>query len=45
MKVRVDGTSVPHGSYSGQIKVSAVGATNSPQTVVVHFTNGGGPLH
>ena len=38
MKVWVDPTSLPRGSYSGRVTVSATGATNSPQTVVVYFT-------
>jgi hypothetical protein len=35
MKVWVDGTGLPHGTYTGRIKVWATGATNSPQTVYV----------
>jgi hypothetical protein len=38
MKVWVDPTGLPRGSYSGRVTVSATGATNSPQTVVVYFT-------
>lgn len=38
MKVWVDGTGLPPGPYSGQIKVWATGATNSPQTIFVHVT-------
>ena len=38
MKIWVDGTGLPPGTYYGWIKVWATGATNSPQTVVVHFT-------
>ena len=38
MKVWVDPTGLPRGSYSGWIRVWATGATNSPQTVVVYFT-------
>lgn len=38
MKVSVDPTGLPRGTYSGRITVSATGATNSPQTVVVYFT-------
>ncbi len=35
MTVRVDGTGLPHGIYSGSISIRATGATNSPQTVSV----------
>ncbi len=35
MKFSVDGTGLPLGTYSGWIKVSATGATNSPQMVTV----------
>lgn len=38
MKVWVDPTGLPRGSYSGRVRVWATGATNSPQTVVVYFT-------
>ena len=38
MKVWVDGTDLPPGSYSGDILVSATGATNSPRGVFVHVT-------
>ena len=38
MKVWADPTGLPRGSYSGRVTVSALGATNSPQTVVVYFT-------
>jgi len=38
MKIWVDGTGLPPGSYSGQIKIWAKGATNSPQTIYVHVT-------
>lgn len=38
MRVWVDGTGLPPGSYSGQIKVWASGATNSPQAIFVHVT-------
>ena len=38
VKVWVDPTGLPRGSYSGRIRVWATGATNSPQTVVVYFT-------
>jgi PKD repeat protein len=38
MRVWVDGTGLPPGSYSGQIEVWATGATDSPQTVFVHVT-------
>jgi hypothetical protein len=38
MKVRVDGTDLPAGTYYGQIYVWATGATNSPQKVTVYFT-------
>jgi hypothetical protein len=37
MKVWVDGTGLPAGTYYGHIKVWATGATNSPQTVKVTF--------
>jgi hypothetical protein len=35
MKISVDGTGLPPGTYTGSIKVWAKGATNSPQTVTV----------
>lgn len=35
MKVWVDGTGMPKGTYTGRIKVWATGATNSPQTVYI----------
>jgi hypothetical protein len=35
VKVWVDGTGLPSGTYYGRIKVWATGATNSPQTVLV----------
>jgi hypothetical protein len=35
VKVSVDGTGLPRGTYYGWIKVWATGATNSPQTVSV----------
>jgi BACON domain-containing protein len=35
MKISVDGTGLPPGTYTGWIKVWAKGATNSPQTVTV----------
>jgi hypothetical protein len=35
MKVWVDGTGLPKGTYNGKIKVWATGATNSPQTVYI----------
>jgi len=35
MKISVDGTGLPPGTYTGWIKVWAKGATNSPQTVPV----------
>jgi hypothetical protein len=38
VKVWVDPTGLPRGSYIGRIRVSATAATNSPQTVVVYFT-------
>jgi hypothetical protein len=38
MKVWVEPTGLPRGSYYGRITVWATGATNSPQTVVVYFT-------
>jgi hypothetical protein len=38
MKVWVDGTDLPSGSYYGQIKIWAPGATNSPATIYVHVT-------
>jgi PKD repeat protein len=38
MKVWVDGTGLPPGSYSGDILVSATGATNSPRGTFVHVT-------
>jgi len=37
MKVWVDGTGLPRGTYYGKIKVWATGATNSPQTVKITF--------
>jgi hypothetical protein len=33
MRVWVDGTGLPQGTYYGRLKVWATGATNSPQTV------------
>ncbi len=38
MRVWVDGTDLPPGSYSGDILISAMGATNSPRGVFVHVT-------
>jgi hypothetical protein len=38
LKVWVDGTGLPPGSYYGHITVWATGATNSPQTIFVHVT-------
>jgi PKD repeat protein len=38
MHVWVDGTGLPPGSYSGDILISATGATNSPRGVFVHVT-------
>jgi hypothetical protein len=38
MKVWVNGTGVPRGTYDARIRVWATGATNSPQAVTVHFT-------
>jgi hypothetical protein len=38
MKVWVDGTGLPRGTYDGRIKIWASGATNSPQTIFVHVT-------
>jgi PKD repeat protein len=38
IKVWVDGTALPPGPYSGDITVSATGATNSPRGVSVHVT-------
>jgi PKD repeat protein len=38
MRVWVDGTGLPPGSYSGDILISATGATNSPRGVFVHVT-------
>jgi PKD repeat protein len=38
MTVWVDGTDLPPGSYSGDILISAAGATNSPRGVFVHVT-------
>lgn len=35
VKISVDGTGLPRGTYHGWIKVWATGATNSPQTVSV----------
>jgi hypothetical protein len=35
MGFHVDGTGLPHGTYYGQIRVWATGATNSPRTVYV----------
>jgi hypothetical protein len=35
MKVWVDGTGLPTGTYYGRLKVWATGATNSPQTVYI----------
>lgn len=35
MKIWVDGTGLPAGTYYGRIKVWATGATNSPQTLKV----------
>jgi hypothetical protein len=37
MRVWVDGTGLPAGTYYGHIRVWATGATNSPQTVKVTF--------
>jgi PKD repeat protein len=38
MTVWVDGAALPPGSYSGDILISAEGATNSPRGVFVHVT-------
>jgi PKD repeat protein len=38
MTVWVDGAALPPGSYSGDILISAAGATNSPRGVFVHVT-------
>jgi PKD repeat protein len=38
MRVWVDGADLPPGSYSGDILISATGATNSPRGVFVHVT-------
>jgi PKD repeat protein len=38
MRVWVDGTDLPPGSASGDILISATGATNSPRGVFVHVT-------
>jgi PKD repeat protein len=38
MRVWVDGTGLSPGSYSGDILISATGATNSPRGVFVHVT-------
>ena len=38
MTVWVDGAALPPGSYSGDILISATGATNSPRGVFVHVT-------
>lgn len=35
IRVSVDGTGLPRGTYHGWIKVWATGATNSPQTVAI----------
>ena len=41
MKVWVDGTGLPNGTYSGWIKVWARGATNSPRTVYITMNRWG----
>jgi hypothetical protein len=38
MSIDYTGTPLPVGSYTGQITVSSVQATNSPQKITVHLT-------
>jgi hypothetical protein len=38
MRIWADSTGLPVGDYTGWIKVWATGATNTPQTIAVHFS-------